>query len=248
MISKRKPMVRKKRHRRSFRSKALSIMSIVLTAGFAYIFFFTGVFRLDEIRLHGGRYLPVDSIQAAADMHIGANIFLVSTTSIESGLTGFPEIREITLRRKPFHRIDCYLHERKPVALISLDEISGVDDSGIVIPCRSAGWNVDLPIITGIESAQAGSDYGKRMISKALGVLRLLKEFGFSPASELSEIHIEGEEVVLVWMGKGTLIKMGGERYLERVRKLRAVYTALVEQDTFPDLIDLRFERQVVIR
>ena len=79
-------------------------------------------------------------------------------------------------------------------------------------------------------------------------MLRLFKELGFSPAKQLSEIHIAGDEIDLVWMGTGTLVRLGRDEYAMRVRKLRTVFGILNDREQFPKLIDLRFDRQVVVR
>jgi cell division septal protein FtsQ len=108
--------------------------------------------------------------------------------------------------------------------------------------------DIDLPVITGLNDRDMEMDSGKRRVGKALEVLDLLKEFGFSPAEQLSEINMDGEEVVLVWMDSGTLVRVGKDGFEERIRKFRAVFPSLREQGGLPDLIDLRFDRQVIVR
>jgi cell division septal protein FtsQ len=135
-----------------------------------------------------------------------------------------------------------------PVALIILDDIAEVDADGVVIPSNGRSMDIDLPVITGLAAKEMENDSGQKRVGKALEVLGLLKEFGFSPAEQLSEINVEGDEVVLVWMDSGTLIKVGRDGFEERIRKFRAVYSSLREQGGLPDLIDLRFDRQVIVR
>ncbi len=84
---------------------------------------------------------------------------------------------------------------------------------------------IDLPVITGLAANDMEKDSGKKQVGKALEVLGLLKEFGFSPAEQLSEINVDGEDVVLVWMDSGTLVKVGRDGFEERIRKFRAVYS-----------------------
>jgi len=79
-------------------------------------------------------------------------------------------------------------------------------------------------------------------------ILALLKKLGLSPAKQLSEIHVAGEDVDLVWMGTGTLVKLGRDEYASRIRKLQTVVGILNDGDRFPRVIDLRFDRQVVVR
>ncbi len=224
------------------------VLVSVAIGGMAYSFFFTDVFELREIRLHGGRYMPEDSLSGILTTRLGSNIFTLPLSSVRKNLMVFPEVARVTFRRRPLHGLDCYVEERIPVALIDLETIFGLDAEGVILPQRSGPWDVDLPLITGISREEARRDKGARMIFKSMEILQLLKDFDFSPAEQLSEIHVEGEDVILVWMGEGTSIQMGRGNYSEKVRKLRAVYGTLGEDGPFPGFIDLRFERQVVIR
>ena len=160
----------------------------------------------------------------------------------------FPEIRDVVFKRRLMGRIDCYLLQRKPVALVSGKRLMEIDREGIVIPRRAGNADIDLPVVTGLEERELGSPAGRDALLKALEALRLLNEYGFSPAEQLSEIHIEGDEVMLVLMGTGTLVRLGSENFSRRIRKLNAVYGALDDEERFPEMIDLRFDRQVVVR
>jgi cell division septal protein FtsQ len=160
----------------------------------------------------------------------------------------YPEIKDVTFRRRLFHRLDCYLKEREPVALVASGRLWEVDNEGVIIPRTDDCPQIDLPVISGLARNDLTSDEGRERIGKALEVLELLKMFGFSPAQRLSEIHIEEEEVMLVLMSSGTLIRMGAREFPEKVKKLKAVYRSLADQDREPELIDLRFDRQVIVR
>lgn len=238
----------KKRKKKNVKARVILILSAAGLMGAVYLFFFTSVFELREIRLNGGRYLPLDSLETVTEDFLGENIFTVSISELRKRIMRYPEVGEVKFMRRPFHLIDCYLIERTPVALIALDVLAAVDADGVIIPQRDKAWNVDLPLITGVDSKEISEKSGNVKILKALRVLELLKEFGFSPAEQLSEIHVVSEDVQLVWLGEGTLIQVGREKYLQRIRNLRAVYSVLADCEKFPKFIDLRFERQVVIR
>ena len=165
----------------------------------------------------------------------------------------FPAVKGVTFRRRLFHRLDCYLREREPVALVSVERSPGgalleVDADGVIVPRSAGAVEIDLPIFTGIEHGEVFTEEGGRKIQEALEVLRLLHSFGFSPAEQLSEVHFKNDEMIMILMGTGSAVRIGRGGYREKIRKLRAVYAALDEQERFPDLIDLRFERQVVVR
>ena len=127
------------------------------------------------------------------------------------------------------------------------EETVELDATGAAVPRRGSG-GVDLPVLTGLSGRDLETEEGRLLVGKAIEVLGLLGEFGFPPDRHLSEIHVDGREVDLVWMETGTLIRTGSGGYREKIMKLRAVYGALDEDGRFPSLVDLRFDRQVVVR
>lgn len=244
------PMARrqKEKQRVSRRVWLLPAGMAVALAAILCTVFLTGFFDVHEIRVHGSRNLPLESLNAKAEEWVGANVFTISLSDIREMLKSDPSVGSVKFRRRLPHRLDCYLREREPVALINLEKIAEVDADGNVIPAGDRSMDIDLPVITGLAGSDMKEDSGKNKVGKALKVLELLKEFGFSPAEQLSEINMDGEDVVLVWMDSGTLVRVGRDGFEERIRKFRAVFPSLLEQGGLPDLIDLRFDRQVIVR
>jgi len=238
----------RKQHGSPWRKVIPPLVAVVICAG-GYLFLMTDIFAIEEVHFFGSRDLHVDSLQVAVAGIMGHNLFTLPLQGIGNRLLErFPEIGEVTFRRRPFHGLDCYLKQREPVAILATGTIREVDKDGVIIPRKQRGLDIDLPVITGITDAELKKEEGRRKLRKALGVLQLLKMFNFSPADQLSEIHLEKDEIVLVLLGTGTLVRMGDEGYLEKVQKLRVVYPTLEDQPHFPDEIDLRFDKQVVVR
>lgn len=244
------PMARrqKEKQRISKRVWLLPAGSALALAALLYTVFLTGFFDVHEIRVHGSRNLPLDALSKKTEGWVGANVFTISLSEIREMLKSNPSVGSMTFRRRLPHKLDCYLREREPVALINLDKMAEVDAEGVIIPAAGKSMDIDLPVITGLKSKDMLEDSGAERVGSALKVLDLLKEFGFSPAEQLSEINMDGEEVVLVWMDSGTLVRVGKEGFEERIRKFRAVFPSLREQGSLPDLIDLRFDKQVIVR
>jgi cell division protein FtsQ len=233
--------------RRSSR-RLYPILAIALVLVAIYVFQWTSVFSLEEVRFHGSGCMPVESLNEVAKEFVGRNLLTIPLSSVRAQFMSFPQVKDVEFRRRLFHRLDCYLKNREPVALVVSSNISEIDSEGVIIPRKVDSGDIDLPVITGVGEEELETVSGKEKVNKALEVLRLLKMFGFSPAQQLSEIHIENDEVVLFWMGTGTLVRMGNGGYPDKVRKLRAVYRALNENEGFPRLIDLRFDHQVIVR
>lgn len=237
----------RKRRRRPRRAVWIIAAAAAVAAAAAAVIFFTGLFEIRELHLHGGRHLPVRSLAEKINGYRGSNVFLVPLGDLRRLLMEDTAVGTVTFKRRLPHGLDCYLRERQPAALLSLGEMAEVDAEGVVIPAGSRSTPIDLPVITGLRREELAGR-GREKIKRALEALSLLGRFGFSPAEQLSEIHVEGEEISLVWMGSGTFVRLGSEEFEERIRKFRAVYPALVEQGRLPAEVDLRFDRQVVVR
>lgn len=245
----RRMVVRSKRKQgRSWRWRVLPVFAAALICGLIYVSFGTGRMALREVEFHGGVSLPSDSLQVIKASLLGKNMLTLPLSAIKDRILQFPEVRDVIFKRRLMGRIDCYLLQRKPVALVAGERLVEIDREGIVIPRSAGNADIDLPVVTGLGVETLDTPSGRDALSKALEVLRLLNEYGFSPAEQLSEIHIEGDEIMLVLLGTGTLVQLGSEDYSCRIRKLHAVYGALDENERFPELIDLRFDRQVVVR
>jgi len=218
---------------------------IIAAAG---VIFLSGLFTVENVRFHGCGTVPEDSLARVRESLLGRNLVTVSCTHARERLVSFGEVQTAVFKRRPFKTLECYLVKREPVALLIAGSIREVDREGVILPKRAGRGDIDLPVITGIDQKAIGKERGRQGIARALEVLVLFKELGFSPAKQLSEVHGSGDEIDLVWMGTGTLIKLGRDGYAGRVRKLRTVFGTLKDHEHFPRLIDLRFERQVVIR
>jgi cell division septal protein FtsQ len=224
------------------------VLPAAIIAAAASVALWPGVLTITDVRFNGCGTIPRDSLEGIRRGFIGRNLATVSCAEARERLLSYPEVRDAVFRRRPRHTLECYLIKREPVALLLAGDILEVDADGIVIPRRAGKGDIDLPVITGIDGRNIDAKDGAQGIGRAIEVLRLFKELGFSPAKQLSEIHVDGEDVDLVWMGTGTLVRLGRDEYASRVRKLRTVFGILNDREQFPRLIDLRFDRQVVVR
>ncbi len=247
--AKRKKNVMKKRGKEKRAAVRIIPVAAAATIGLLiYVFLGTDCFRLLEVRYFGCRDVPIDSLLTVTDGFIGRNIVTLPLSTIQAGFMRFPGIKRVTFKRRLFHRLDCYIKGREPVAILaSVRGMHEIDDEGVILSGGGCS-EVDLPVITGVAMKEYGTGKEKDRIDRALTVLGLLKAFDFSPAEQLSEIHLDGDEVMLVLLGTGAIVRLGSGEFPERIRKLRAVYGTLVEDGSFPQLIDLRFDRQVVVR
>jgi len=233
------------RRRVSLKWFALAAAGVAVASAVAL---WSGIFIITDVQFFGGGTIPQDSLKRIRASLIGRNLVTVSFSDARETLLAFPEVRDAVFKRHPRHAVECRVVKREPVALLVAGDILEVDAEGVIIPRRAGKGDVDLPVITGIGPREIGERSGARSIERAVKILELFKKLGLSPAKQLSEIHVSGENIDLVWMGTGTLVRLGRDEYANRVRKLKTVLGILNDRERFPSVIDLRFDRQVVVR
>jgi cell division septal protein FtsQ len=233
--------------RRRLPRKWLALGAVVVAAA-AAVALWSGIFIITDVQFFGGGTIPQDSLKRIRANLIGKNLATVSFAEARAALLAFPEVRDVVFARRPCHTVECRFVRREPVALLVADDLLEVDCEGVVIPRRAGKGDLDLPVITGIGARDVGKSAGTQGIERAVRVLELFKKLGLSPARQLSEIHVSGEDIDLVWMGTGTLVRLGRDGYESRVGKLKTVIGILNDRERFPSVIDLRFDRQVVVR
>lgn len=245
----RRPMVVRKSGARPGPAPTLMCILVGAIIGAAlFLVFGTERFALEKIDFYGVSTLPADSLRVVESSIVGKNLLTISLASVRERLLQFPEIEDVVFRRRLWGRIDCYLKQREPVAILAGERLYEVDSEGVVIPRRAGKADVDLPVITGIALGDLETEAGARKMRTVMSALGTLNDYGFSTAEELSEIHIQGDEVMLVLMRTGTLVRLGSGDFPKRIQKLYAVYGVLDDEGPFPEMIDLRFNRQVVVR
>jgi cell division septal protein FtsQ len=227
--------------------KWLFVPAVALAAAGA-VALWSGIFIITNVQFFGGGTIPQQSLKRIQAGLVGKNLVTVSFAEARASLLEFPEVRDAEFRRRPRHGIECRISKREPVALLVAGDILEVDAEGVIIPRRAGRGDIDLPVITGIPPREIKERSESPGVGRAVEILALLKKLGLSPAKQLSEIHVAGEDVDLVWMGTGTLVKLGRDEYASRIRKLQTVVGILNDSDRIPRVIDLRFDRQVVVR
>ncbi len=241
-------MAARETSRRRRISRKWLALGAAVAAAVAGVALWSGIFIITDVQFFGGGTIPQDSLKRIRAGLVGKNLVTVSFSEAREAVLAFPEVRDAVFVRRPWHAVECRVAKREPVALLVAGDILEVDGEGVIIPRRAGKGDVDLPVITGIGPREIGKRSGTQGIERAVEILDLFKRLGLSPSRQLSEIHISGENVDLVWMGTGTLVRLGRDQYASRVRKLKTVLGIMNDPEGFPSVIDLRFDRQVVVR
>ena len=207
------------------------------------------VFRVRTIVIHGNNRLSNGEVLGLLRGLQGSSILAVDLEHWRQVVMSSPWVAEASLRRTLPATVDVTIRERVP---LGIGRIGGglylVDDWGAIIDEYGPSYaDLDLPIIDGLSSVpgEEGSNvYRATLARRLLDALRVR-----NLASQISQIDVtDSRNAVVLLEGDPTLIRLGSERFVERLQSYYDLSPALREQVPAIDYVDLRFDSRVYVR
>jgi len=130
-----------KKYKKSFRTKKnkrkkpfiISFLFLIILGGMVYLFLFSSVFKIKDIQVLGCEKLSAQEIKNIITEKINSNIFLANLNVLENYLfKKYPQIATINIKRKFPNVILARIEERKPVAVIGIQDLYFIDEEGVV--------------------------------------------------------------------------------------------------------------------
>jgi cell division septal protein FtsQ len=142
--------------------------------------------------------------------------------------------------------------ERRPAAIARFQEdLYVVDDRGAVIDQFGPNYaELDLPIVDGLAMTPASGvrtadQAGAVLVARVLGALQTRPDL----AARVSQIDVsDARNAVLLLKGEGTLIRLGDERFVERLQSYVDLASTLRDRVAAMDYVDLRFDERIYVR
>jgi len=211
-------------------------------------------FAIAEIIIEGNHQLEDIDVRRAARLQVGSNIFEVSNEGTRNHLLQHPWIEEASVVRKLPGRVRIDIVERKPVALVALDQLYLVSDEGAVFKRLGVDDPVDLPVITGIASERFYDDldYRTAVLLRSMALLQDYEGAGLAKREPVSEIHFEGANGIELFVGNdGMNVRLGNGQHRQKLRRLRQVLERLAREKTRPSYVyldNVRSPERVTVR
>ncbi len=238
-----------------------SALRVILFIG-VLCFMLLGVFKLTYMGLSNFSYFSLADVyvkdhfvltgQDALDfsgLKKGCSLFSINLKGVSENIKrNHPEYEEVIVRRVLPSRIDVIIKERKAVFQIKLSKFYPIDKNGFIIPyARDTAYPV-LPIIIGIEPREAELNRfsGSPRIKKALELISMINERGFSWRKNVSKINLTSLEDVSLYLNNGLEIKFGSGPYLEKMTRLEQVLMEIKNRSLEPAFVDLRFKDVII--
>jgi cell division protein FtsQ len=207
------------------------------------------VFRIDRITVRGNKRLSTGEVQALLQRLGGHSILSIDLDEWRAALLNSPWVEDASLRRTLPSTVEVTVAERTP---LGIGRINGtlylVDDRGVVIDEYGPVYaDLDLPILDGLSAIRGDETTNMYRAALARRLLDAVRDRGLS--ARISQIDIsDARNAVVLLDGDPTLLRLGSERFVERLQSYLELAAALHEQVPVIDYVDLRFDERVYVR
>lgn len=204
-----------------------------------------------HVAVSGNVRLSTGEVVALLDGLHGASMVSVDLEGWRQKLRASPWVADATLRRVLPGTVDVLVSERVPLAIGRIGtHLYLIDEGGDVIDEYGPNYqDFDLPIIDGLAAAarSAGLVDGERsaLASRLLAALQTRPDL----ARRVSQIDVsDARDAAVIFEGDTTLIRLGHERFVERLQSYVDIERTLHERVPDIDYVDLRFDERVYVR
>lgn len=206
-------------------------------------------FAIADVRVEGIERVPRETIRDAAAAE-GQNLFMLDLAHARARVEALPGVERAHVTREWPNRVAIVVKEREPFALLNAGGLYRVDAQGVVLEALSHPPVSPGLILSGVEAERTGP--GMKLASDRLAqgflLLRELQRAHAPLAGLLSEVDVSRPTGPVLYTLDGTEVRLGNERWEERLPRLEALLENLSERGEAIASIDLRFEDLVVLR
>lgn len=209
---------------------ALLLLSIValMTAGMIGIFY--GIvqapyFGLRETVVRGCKEITEQEVLALAALRPSVSILAVNREKVARRVKQNPWVREVSVGLELPDRMVIRVQERTVRAIVKgKDRLHFMDPAGVLFKRVEKNDDIDFPVVTGYEN-QAAVDAG---FMKAVAFLNKLAETKTHPnIQDIASVHLDPVAGLSVVTTSGLCLKLGFEKYDEKLARLATVMTDL---------------------
>jgi len=208
--------------------------------------------RVDRIVIHGNQRLSQGDVLAILTGLRGESLLWTDLDRWRRRLLASPWVRDAELRRSLPSTIDIAIAEREPIGIGRVNgDMYLVDDRGVIIDQYGPQYaQFDLPMIDGLSASPAE---GGTMTDGARAELaaRVIAAVAARPgiARRLSQIDVsDAHNASVILSGDPAVIRLGDDRFLQRVEAYLQLAPALRERVNEIDYVDLRFDDRIYVR
>ena len=209
------------------------------------------LFRLREIEVKGNRKIPQETLLSLALIEGMPNLFTIRLKEVTKKLESHPWIDQVRGRKVFPNKIVIEVVERKPIAILQLEEPFYIDTQGEIFSRVGDRDGYNYPILTGLTRGifEKEPEKAKLLLTRALELLMVVEREKVFPLEAVSEIHMEKTfGIDCFTQAEGVEVRMGWEQFGEKVKRLPLIWTDLRNRGVSGASIDFSGMRRVVVK
>ncbi len=203
-------------------------------------------FALTDITVEGNRRLDRAEVLQWAGVNESTSAWDAAPELVRLRVQSHPWIQRVRTHREFPNRLRIQVEERRPVAIIRLDQLNYVDARGNVLGALREGDSMDFPLITGLED-EAGQAFVAVGVHRSLRLLRLCERLNCFES--ISEVHVDRERGITVFpVRTAVAVVLGWGGWREKLARSARVFAAWDGQIGRLAAVDVSFRDVVVVR
>ncbi len=235
----------------------LSLLLLLITlccgvgvAGF-HLLGYSDIFRVTTVTIRGNRMVRDHQIRELASLGNTTGMLRINTARLAADIARHPWIDRVSVTRQWPSTLAIRVTEHVPLALVNSGEADRqrlfyVDRSGRLFAPVMTSRDVDFPVITGTPEQLAVKDgkiTGKSAAAEALHFLRLARKSVVLPVQAVSEIHVDKEEGLIVYLVERPFpIYLGVNNIKRKFDRLQNIVRDLYRRQEFDRIAEIRME------
>ena len=261
---------RKRSWTRSWRTASVAVLIAAFVAYGGYrgaeLLSAAEALTISRITVRGTSRMSPGEVLALLEGLRGTSMVTANLESWRQKLLGSPWVADAAIRRVFPGTLSVVIEEREPLGIGRIGQsLYLIDQHGAIIDEFGPNYaEFNLPIIDGLDSGTAAggtlvNDVRAALAGRLLADLqrepalagRLLSELRRRPdlAKRISQIDVADiRDAVVILKDDSALIRVGDERFVERVQSYLDLAGRLREQVPQIDYVDLRFDNRVYVR
>ena len=208
-------------------------------------------FAIRTVQIRSGPRVKPEDIRKLSGIAEGKNIFSFPLAGAVRQIEFHPWVLRATVTRKLPDRVEIAVTEREPFAIAALGALYYVDQECHVFKRVLPGEALDYPVLTGLSLDQviAQQSAVEAQIRQAQTVLGLARSSRVLSERQISEVRLDPTFGVSLWTApEGLRIRLGGQDFPERWRRLERVLVELAGDWAKIEMIDLNFQGQATVK
>jgi cell division protein FtsQ len=208
-------------------------------------------FRVREVEVEGSQRIPREALLSLAELERVSNLFSLRLKEVAKRLESHPWIEQVQVRKVFPNKVRIRIVERKPVAILQLEELYYIDAGGLIFSPVGDRDGYNYPFLTGLTRGTLEKDPvgAKRLIMKALEFLRILDKEKIFPLEEISEVRMEKTYGIQCFTKtQGVEVRMGWEHFGEKLRRFSMIWSDLKKRGISAVSIDCSDLKRMVVK